>query len=308
MSINESSIIESLAKGDLKQAKMYARFSLEGMKSNLVWRDRMLSLLSLEFMELPSNISEYLTAEDPPIIDIARTVLSADEMKIVNHVKRMREVSDKMAEKGIRYLNSTLLFGDSGTGKTTLAKYIAHVMDMPFISLNISTIVGSYLGSTSSRINSIFNFVQKTKCVMMLDELDVIGVTRSSGDSCSTERSSIVMSITQCIDRLPNSTILIAATNRKDIIDPALIRRFSLQKEVKLPDRSQVMEICKRFLLDSGLEYDENALSVFAEGMVRLRASKDLVSKKVTESMAISMGTGLPVKLEASESQTFLEF
>jgi len=302
-------LIEGLSLGNLQKAKLYARFILEGMKSDNIWRDRMLNNLSLQFMELPSNISEFLFAENPAIIDMGRTVLSAKEQKIVGHVERMQSVSNRMAESGIRYLNSTLLYGKSGTGKTTLAKYIARKMDLPFICINISTIVGSYLGETSKRIAKIFEYAIKTKCILMMDEIDVIGISRNSNkDGASAERSSIVMSITQNIDSLPNSTILIAGTNRIDILDEALLRRFSLQQEIKLPDAECIEEICHRYVDGTDIKFSDTQLKDFSRQMAKDGKSKDFIVKRIIEAMAVSYAKNDPLNLSQGTEQTLFDF
>lgn len=302
-------LVEGLSSGDLQKAKTYARFILEGMKTDNVWRDEMLKKLSMQFMELPSNISEFLFAENPAVIDMERTVLSTKEKKIVGHIERMQSVSNRMAESGIRYLNSTLLYGKSGTGKTTLAKYIARKMDLPFICINISTIVGSYLGETSKRIAKIFDYAIKTRCVLMMDEIDVIGISRNSNrDSASAERSSIVMSITQNIDSLPNSTILIAGTNRLDMLDEALLRRFSLQQEIKLPDAECIEEICHRYVDGACIEFDSANLSQFSKQMAKDEKSKDFVVKRIIEAMAVSYAKNEPLDLSHQTEQILFDF
>lgn len=309
MTYNYHEMIESFATGNLQRGKQYARFILEGMKNDLEWRDRMLKTLSMQFMSLPANLQEFLFAEDPAVIDMERTVLSSKEEKIVHHIERMQSVSDKMAEKGIRYLNSTLLYGKSGTGKTTLAKYIARKMDLPFVCINISTIVGSYLGQTSKRVADIFEYAMKTKCIFMMDEVDVIGVARNSNsDSASSERSSIVMSITQNIDRLPNSTILIAGTNRLDILDEALLRRFSLQQEINLPDHDCILEICNRYLINSEIALDDTHLDEFSKRMVQEKRSKDYVVKRVVEAMAMAFAKNEPLDLGCKKEQILFDF
>lgn len=77
-----------------------------------------------------------------------------------------------MSEYGIPYLNSTLISGIPGTGKTEFAKYVAYRLDLPYAYLNFSYLIDSYLGKTAQNLRKVFDYCKGQKCVLMLDEVD----------------------------------------------------------------------------------------------------------------------------------------
>lgn len=174
----------------------------------------------------------------------------------------MKKVNDRLMEMGIPYLNSTLLYGESGTGKTTFGRYVAYKMGLPFCYLNFSSLVDSYLGNTSKNIGKAFSYVVANPCVFMLDEIDCISIRRSdsSDGGASGEMARVTIALMQEFDKLTNDIVVIAATNRIDRIDEALLRRFSVKHEVKPLDRWERKELVCKFLDDVGMEFPLNEI------------------------------------------------
>jgi ATP-dependent 26S proteasome regulatory subunit len=90
----------------------------------------------------------------------------------------MKKVNERLIEIGIPYINSTLLYGESGTGKTTFGRYVAFKTGLPFCYMNFSNLVDSYMGSTSKNISKAFSYAISNPCVFMLDEVDCISIRR----------------------------------------------------------------------------------------------------------------------------------
>ncbi|MBO6243311.1 MAG: AAA family ATPase, partial [Clostridia bacterium] len=178
-------------------------------------------------------------------------------------ISMAKNTNEKLSEMGIRYLNSTLLYGESGTGKTTFGKYVAYKLGLPFAYLNFSQCISSYLGATSKNIEKVFDYVAKQKCVLMLDEVDAIGIKRGKEDL--GEMSRIVIGLMQSFDLLENDIIVIGATNRKDMIDEALIRRFSIKHEVKVLNNNNAYRLITNFLDDLKIEYDDDDILDYVE-------------------------------------------
>lgn len=148
-----------------------------------------------------------------------------------------------------------MLYGETGTGKTTFGKYVAYKLGLPFAYLNFSQCITSLLGGTSKNIDKVFEYVSKQKCVLMLDEIDAIGIKRGKEDL--GEMSRVVISLMQSFDLLDNEIIVIGATNRKDMIDEALIRRFSIIHEVKTLNPEEVQTLITNYMKDVNIEFDE---------------------------------------------------
>lgn len=136
--------------------------------------------------------------------------------------------------------NKIFLFGHTGCGKTTTAKAIAQALNKKIITLNLGNIVSSRLGETSKNITEVFKKASWENAVLFLDEFDSIGKLRDHDHKDSSEMKRLVNTIIQLIDKLPNDTLLIAATNHSKVIDTALLRRFQLRLEFVLPNQEQL--------------------------------------------------------------------
>ncbi len=261
---NQKHLIKAISKGEIADIKKIAVLCLkeDETQKNSYFCKQYIATLSNQptFIELPHNIKHLVSAEDMQMFNDKRYFLSDREEKILNHIKRMALVEQKMNEIGIKYINSTLLYGESGTGKTTFAKYVAKALNLPFVYINFSKLIDSYMGKTSSNIAEVFNYVNNNKCVFMLDEIDCISVERSSnsGSGSDGEISRITITLMQEFDKLSSGTVLISATNRLDRIDKALVRRFSKIHEVKPLGTYEMLELANDYMLDIGIDVMEN--------------------------------------------------
>lgn len=261
----ERRLIESVCRNDLQSAKKIAKIILEQDKTqkNRMFVNRYLTMLNnsaMNFMELPADLKNLLIMEDVSVsFNENRYYLSNRESKVVEKILKLNKASQRLSEIGVNYINSTILCGESGTGKTTFGRYIAHKMGIPFAYLNFSRVVDSYLGSTQKNISKVFDHVKQRKCVFMIDEIDAIGMRRRDSKEVG-EMSRIVISLMQNLDMLTNDVVLLGATNRLDIIDEALLRRFTTKHEIKRPNEQERYEIASKFLADVDFDYDDDWL------------------------------------------------
>merc|ERR1712216_823876 len=143
-----------------------------------------------------------------------------------------------------------LLEGPPGTGKTLLARAVAGEAGVPFISTSGSEFVEMFVGVGASRIRNLFGDAKKNApCIVFIDEIDAIGRQRSSGGGFASndEREQTLNQILTEMDGFSGNTgvIVIAATNRADILDNALLRpgRFDRQVQVEVPDQGGRLSI-----------------------------------------------------------------
>lgn len=270
MSLNENvkNLIRSVAENDIQKARSYAKIivSNETAASNQYFCKMIKNKIETQpnFIELPFDIRGILRMEDvSDTFNENRYYLTKREKEIFDKISIAKRTNEKLTEMGIRFLNATLLYGESGTGKTTFGKYIAYKLGLPFAYLNFAQCISSYLGSTSKNIEKVFDYVAKQKCVLMLDETDAIGIKRGKEDV--GEMSRIVISLMQAFDLLENDIIVIGATNRKDMIDDALIRRFSTIHQVNTLNKDETIELILKFLNDLNLKYDNTNILKYAE-------------------------------------------
>ena len=182
-------------------------------------------------------------------------------MEIVDFLKK----ADKYRELGAKIPKGALLVGPPGTGKTLLAKAVAGEANVPFLSISGSDFVEMFVGVGASRVRDLFEQAkQKAPCIVFIDEIDAIGRARgkNAGFSGNDERESTLNQLLTEMDGFQTNTgvIVLAATNRADILDKALMRagRFDRQIEVGLPDvkeREEIFEVHLRPLkLDPELD------------------------------------------------------
>jgi cell division protease FtsH len=158
----------------------------------------------------------------------------------------------KFTKLGGRIPRGVLLIGEPGCGKTLLAKAIAGEADVPFFSISGSDFVEMFVGVGASRVRDLFkNAKENSPCIIFLDEIDAVGRKRGSGFSSGghDEREQTLNAILVEMDGFTtgDGVIVIAATNRADVLDPALIRpgRFDRQIVVPLPDIKGRLEVLK---------------------------------------------------------------
>ena len=171
-------------------------------------------------------------------------VAGCDEEK-----QEMAEIIDylkypaKFKKMGARIPKGILLFGHPGTGKTLLAKAVAGEANVPFYSISGSDFVEMFVGVGASRVRDMFHHAQQTApCIIFIDEIDAVGRQRGAGfGGGHDEREQTLNQLLVEMDGMADNSgiVVIAATNRPDVLDPALLRagRFDRQITVALPDR-----------------------------------------------------------------------
>ncbi len=180
-------------------------------------------------------------------------VAGVDEAKEeVHEIIEFLKNPKKFAKLGGRIPRGVLLVGEPGCGKTLLAKAIAGEADVPFFSISGSDFVEMFVGVGASRVRDLFKQAKESSpCIIFLDEIDAVGRRRGSGYNTGghDEREQTLNAILVEMDGFTPSdgVIVIAATNRADVLDPALIRpgRFDRQVTVPLPDLKGRVEILR---------------------------------------------------------------
>ncbi|PWM25447.1 MAG: hypothetical protein DBX40_04990 [Clostridiales bacterium] len=205
----------------------------------------------------------------------ARTKLGSDEKKKVlfsdvagadEEKEELKEVveflknPDKYSSLGARIPKGVLLVGAPGTGKTLLAKAVAGESGVPFYSISGSDFVEMYVGVGASRVRDLFETAKKTApCIVFIDEIDAVGRHRGAGwGGGHDEREQTLNQLLVEMDGfgVNDGVICMAATNRPDILDPALLRpgRFDRQITVNYPDIKGRVEILKVHARNKPLE------------------------------------------------------
>ncbi|MBE6107499.1 MAG: ATP-dependent zinc metalloprotease FtsH, partial [Erysipelotrichaceae bacterium] len=172
--------------------------------------------------------------------DVAGCDEEKEEMaEIIDYLKSPK----KFEKMGARIPKGILMVGSPGTGKTLLAKAVAGEADVPFYSISGSDFVEMFVGVGASRVRDMFKKAQQTApCMIFIDEIDAVGRQRGAGlGGGHDEREQTLNQLLVEMDGIGDNTgiVIIAATNRPDVLDPALLRpgRFDRQITVSLPDK-----------------------------------------------------------------------
>lgn len=211
---------------------------------------------TLTLKDIPPEVSSLILFEDREELlrkfNPNRYWVSKREQSLFNDIDSNDKNSHILSQAGVPCSNTTLLYGNPGTGKTQFARYVAYMFKRPFIYVDLSQVFSSQMGETGKNLQLIFNFVQKVPCVFLMDELDTIGANRGSISRGGTADESVrtTMALTQCLDRVTEDVIILAATNRVDMLDAAVRRRFSIQHEIKPFTKEDRVNMIRSYLED----------------------------------------------------------
>lgn len=139
---------------------------------------------------------------------------------------------------GVARTRAVLFTGPPGVGKTLAAKWIAMRIGLPLVSIDLATVMSSYLGSSGRNIRSALEFARSGSCVLLLDEFDALAKSRDD-EADVGELRRIVNVVLLELDRWPESGLLIAATNHPHLLDPAVERRFDTHVDFPMPDQDE---------------------------------------------------------------------
>ena len=192
---------------------------------------------------------EDMETEEPLFNDSIQMAVNA----VVNEWRNY----DKLVELQASPSRSCLIYGDPGTGKTMLAKWIAKSVELPVVMAKLDGIISSFLGTSSRNIASLFRFANKYKCILLLDEFDALAKLRDDPQEIG-EVKRIVNTLLQNLDARSEKGFTIGITNHEKLLDPAVWRRFDVQIEIPHPNAAVREEMLSKFI--SPLVYSQQEL------------------------------------------------
>lgn len=204
-----------------------------------------------EDKEISELILEKITS-DYTLENIVAESTVKDELKyfIEEHHK-----IDVLRRFDLPVANKVLMHGPSGCGKTLASYVLAGELDKMMVVINLGAIVSSKLGETSKNLSKIFKKAAIEDCIIFLDEFDSLGKVRDYSQDHG-EMKRVVNTILQLFDYLPQSSIVIAATNQKEMLDDALLRRFDNIIEFSLPNEKEIQELVSLTLKNGQFTFD----------------------------------------------------
>lgn len=299
MNSNLRSLMSFVADNQMDKARDFVKKFYESneVKSDYGYCNMLLNRLRRSggyLMELPSDIQNLLFKEDVSGTFIPeRYYVSEREASLTERILCKNRSAQRLGNAGINYLNATLLYGESGTGKTQFGRYLAYTMGVPFCYFNLSRTVDSLMGGTSKNLNKVFNYIKGTPCVFMIDELDAVSSNRARSDSTSAsgEMNRTTISLMQNLDQLSSDVVLLAATNRPELIDDAVKRRFPIWHEVQVLSPDELLQMSEHFLADVRahadfhVEYDKGDLVRYCGSGVKQSEVIDMLTESLAEAV-----------------------
>jgi len=232
---------------------------------------------SLQERETDELILEKLTS-DYSIDNLVCTESAREKLK--SFLEEHRNI-DLLSKYELPISNKLLLYGPSGCGKTLASYVIAGELKKIMIVVNLGAIVSSKLGETSKNLSKIFRKASQEDCIIFIDEFDSLGKVRDYNQDHG-EMKRVVNTILQLFDYLPQTSMVICATNQKEMLDDALLRRFDLAISLELPDLHQIQKLIQLVLKGGQFSFDNKVsmkkLIENAEGLSYYSIQKTLIN------------------------------
>lgn len=215
--------LQALIERRMRQAKVMKPLLLPNLEGLI---SQMTSSLSLDDIELPDTVRSELAL-------YMQDALAAQSFK----------------DHNLPLGNRVLLQGPPGNGKTALAGALAGALGLPIYMVDLSNVITSYLGETSSKLAKILRGVAGSPCILFFDEMETLLAARAGikGTDDVGEMRRVVASLLLEMDRLPEHVVLIGATNHPELLDKAVRRRFHHHWEMPAPGQEAVNRWHRRF-------------------------------------------------------------
>ena len=221
----------------MRKSQKLAAFSLPGEKLS-----KMTPLPADKETGAPLARVVFPDSHDDPV-----PVLDSDLEAAIYDLLSEWDQIEAFEKIGIQPNTRCLIYGAPGVGKTLLARYIARELDLPLVEARLDGLVSSFLGTTARNIGALFDFADRYKCILFLDEFDAIAKARDDKQEVG-EIKRVVNSLLQSLDARGSHQFTLAATNHEHLLDGAVWRRFEARIHIPLPDVRARKTILTRFL------------------------------------------------------------
>lgn len=173
-------------------------------------------------------------------------VLCEDNRKRIERIMHEYVQQELLKQYGLSHRRKILLAGPPGTGKTMTAHVLANTLHIPLIGVQLDMILSRYMGESSAKLHRVFDFITKNRALYLFDEFDTLASER--GDSNLGEMRRVLNTLLLCIEQDHSDSLLVAATNKQEMLDRAIFRRFDDCIEYTLPGAVGISQLIRNSL------------------------------------------------------------
>ena len=198
-----------------------------------------------ETITIPDNLKDIVVRKTPEE-RFCQLVLSETNKRRLNRVVREYVQQEVLRQHGLNNRRKVLLAGPPGTGKTMTAGAIANTLRLPLFSIQLDMILSRYMGESSAKLHVVFDFISKNKALYLFDEFDTLGGDRGNDDIGEMRR--ILNTLLLCIEQDTSRSLIFAATNKPEMLDRAIFRRFDDFIIYGLPNKEEMISLINNSL------------------------------------------------------------
>ncbi|WP_202919375.1 AAA family ATPase [Saccharothrix deserti] len=188
--------------------------------------------------------------------------------------------SQLLYKAGLAPTRTALFIGPPGVGKTLSAQWLAYKLNLPLLTLDLSSVMSSFLGRTGVNVRRVLDYAKNTPSVLLIDELDAVAKRRDDATELG-ELKRLVTVLLQEIDNWPEGSLLLAASNHEELLDPAIWRRFEMTITFPLPEDEEINRALVQFLDGTPIKTDLiELLTQLCKGMSFSRIEREVMQAR----------------------------
>lgn len=224
-----------------------------------------------------------------PSFGLGQMVLPEEQRKRLERILKEQRHFTQLREHGLRPRQRILLLGPPGCGKTMTAHALAHDLGLPLFIVRLDALFTKFLGETSAKLRLVFDAIEQHRAVFLFDEFDSLGLSRGAQHDVAEMRR-VLNSLLVFVDNLRGHSLLIAASNHADALDPALFRRFDDILKYPAPSTAEVERLLRaRLSTENTKEVDWKKVQAVVQNLSfadAARAADEAIKERIIENCA----------------------